>query len=341
MFRFHNPEILYFLILIPFLVVLFVYATYIQNKRLNRFGDAELLRGLMPNVSYVRPKIKFYVVLIALTLLIFAAARPQFGTKLESRQTQGVEAIVLLDVSNSMLAQDIQPNRLDYAKLLLSKIFDRMSEDRVGLIVFAGDAYVQLPLTSDNVSAKMFLSYISTQMVPRPGTAIGSAIDMAINSFGDKENAKIGRTIILLTDGENHEDDAVAAAKLAAQYGITVNVIGLGSPDGVPIPTEGTMSFLKDRDGNIVVSKLNESMCRQIAEAGQGVYIRADNSNAALRVLTGEIEKMQKGNLDAKVYSDYDDRFYMFVWIAFVLLLLEYYLLERQNSKLNKIKWFD
>ena len=314
---------LYMLLLIPLLVALFIYGNLKQRRRLKEFGNPEILRGLMPNVSYVRPKIKFSILIIALTLMIIAAARPQFGSKLNTDTVQGVEAMVLLDVSNSMLARDIQPNRLEYAKLMLSKIFDKMSNDRVGLIVFAGDAYIQLPLTSDNVSAKMFLSSINTDMVPRPGTAIGTAIDMAINSFGDKDNKSTGRTIILLTDGENHEDDAVAAARLATQYGIT------------------TMSFKKDRDGKVVVSKLNEDMCRQVASAGHGIYVKADNSNGALRALTSEIDKMQKGELDSKIYSDYDDKFAIFAWIALFLLIVEFYMLNRQNGQLNRINWFD
>lgn len=341
MFRFHNPYMLYMLLLIPLLVALFIYGNLKQRRRLKEFGNPEILRGLMPNVSYVRPKIKFSILIIALTLMIIAAARPQFGSKLNTDTVQGVEAMVLLDVSNSMLARDIQPNRLEYAKLMLSKIFDKMSNDRVGLIVFAGDAYIQLPLTSDNVSAKMFLSSINTDMVPRFGTAIGTAIDMAINSFGDKDNKSTGRTIILLTDGENHEDDAVAAARLAAQYGITVNVVGLGSPQGEPIPIDGTMSFKKDRDGKVVVSKLNEDMCRQVASAGHGIYVKADNSNGALRALTSEIDKMQKGELDSKIYSDYDDKFAIFAWIALFLLIVEFYMLNRQNGQLNRINWFD
>ena len=311
MFRFSNPNSLYFLIVIPLLVLLYLYGIRSQRRRLKEFGNPVLLRSLMPNVSYVRPHIKFSLLLLALVLLIIGLARPQFGTKLETNKRQGVEAMIVLDVSKSMLARDVQPNRLEYSKMILSKLFDELVDDKVGLIVFAGDAFIQLPITSDNVSAKMFLNSISTDLVPRPGTAIGTAIDLAIRSFGDKET-EASRTIILITDGENHEDDAVAAAKLAASYGIIVNVIGLGRPEGEPIPLEGTMSFRKDKAGNIVVSKLNEEMCQQIAKAGNGVYVRADNSSTALRVIAKEINSMQKGGIETKSYSAFDERYYIF-----------------------------
>ena len=340
MFRFSNPHSLYFLIVIPIMVLLDWYGVTVQRKRLKAFGNPQLLKLLMPNVSYIRPHIKFAMLMLALILLVFALARPQFGTKLETNKREGVEAMIVLDVSNSMLARDIQPNRLEYAKMILSKLIDEMNDDKIGLIVFAGDAFIQMPITSDNVSAKMFLSSITTNSVQRPGTAIGTAIDLAIKSFGDKET-EAGRTIILLTDAENHEDDAVGAAKLAASYGITVNVIGLGRPEGEPIPIEGTMSFRKDKSGNVVVSKLNESLAQEIAKAGNGVYVRADNSSTALKVLTKEINALQKGDIETKAYTDYDERYFVFAWLALILLIIEFFVLNRQNKQLNRINWFD
>ena len=330
-----------FWLLIPIAlsVVLFIYSTVVQRRRLLRFGNPEILKPLMPNVSYVRPHVKFYIIIAALVLITFGLARPQFGSKLETTKTNGIEAMIVLDVSNSMRATDVRPSRLDNAKMLLSKLIDQMSNDKIGLIIFSGDAYIQLPITTDNVSAKMFLADIQPGSVPIPGTAIGTAIDLAIRSFGET-NPAIGRTIILLTDGENHEDDAVAAAKLAHEHGISVNVIGFGSPKGSPIPLDGTMSFLKDNSGNVVVSKLNEGMCSQIAQAGFGTYVRADNSNTALRTVSSQIDKMQKGEISASAYSEYDEKFYIFAWIALILLLLEQFILNRQNKQLNKIKWF-
>lgn len=340
MFRFAHPYFLYLLIVVPLLVAMFVYVTYQQKIRLREFGNPDLLKRLMPNASIIRPQLKFYTLMVVLVLMIVALARPQFGSKLQTAKKQGVEAMIVLDVSNSMMAQDIQPNRLERSKLILSKLIDDMVDDKIGLIVFAGDAFVQLPITTDNVSAKMFLSSINPNLVPRQGTAIGTAIDLAIQSFGPNES-EAGRTIIVITDGENHEDDAVGAAKLAHEKGITVNVVGMGTPEGTPIPVGGTMSFRKDKDGNVVVTKLNETMCRQIAEAGSGIYVRADNSNTALKAVSGQIGKMQQGNLETKSYAEYDEKFYIFVWIALFLLVIEFYVFNRQNKALNKIKWFD
>lgn len=340
MFRFANPEYLYLLLIIPLLLGLFIWANKKQRKNLQLFGNPKLLAPLMPNVSYVRPQIKFYLMLTALILIVFALARPQFGAKLSTVKKQGIEAMIVLDVSNSMLAQDVQPNRLESAKMILSKLIDNMSDDKIGLIVFAGDAFTQIPITADYISAKMFLSSISPNMVARQGTAIGTAIDMAIYAFGE-ENNKIARTIIVITDGENHEDDAVGAAKLAQEKGISINVIGMGKSEGAPIPIPGTMSFRKDKEGNVVVSKLNETMCRQIAEAGGGIYVRADNSNVAWKALEKEINRMSKSDLETKVYSEYDEKFFIFAWIAFFLLLIEFYLLNRVNKELNKFNFFE
>ena len=340
MFRFANPEYLYLLLIIPILLGLFIWANKKQRKNLQRFGNPKLLAPLMPNVSYVRPQIKFYLMLTALILIVFALARPQFGAKLSTVKKQGIEAMIVLDVSNSMLAQDVQPNRLENSKMILSKLIDNMSDDKIGLIVFAGDAFTQIPITADYISAKMFLSSISPNMVARQGTAIGTAIDMAIHAFGE-ENNKIARTIIVITDGENHEDDAVGAAKLAQEKGISINVIGMGKSEGAPIPIPGTMSFRKDKEGNVVVSKLNETMCRQRAEAGGGIYVRADNSNVAWKALEKEINRMSKSDLETKVYSEYDEKFFIFAWIAFFLLLIEFYLLNRVNKELNKFNFFE
>lgn len=340
MFRFANPYFLYLLLVVPFLVGLFLYSRLVQKQRLEAFGNPDLLKSLMPEVSVIRPQVKFYLLLLAYILIVFGLARPQFGSKMETSQRKGVEAILAIDISNSMMAQDVDPNRLERTKMILSKLVDQMADDKLGIIVFAGDAFVQLPITSDNVSAKMFLSSITPGLIQRQGTAIGSAIDLGIRSFGDQQS-EVGRTIIVITDGENHEDDAIEAAKLAQDKGIVVHVVGVGKPDGSPIPEAGTMSFKKDRDGNVIVSKLDETMCQKIAAAGKGIYVRADNSNMALKVLSKEINNMQQGNLEIKTYSQYDEKFFVFAWIALLILIIEAFILVRQNKKLNKIKWFD
>ena len=342
MFRFAHPEYLFLLIAIPVLVGLFIYSQYIRKKKIRLFGNPDLLAELMPHVSYVRPQVKFYMQLLAIILIIVVLAQPQFGTKMENEKRKGIEVMIALDVSNSMMAQDLQPNRLEKSKQVLSKLVDDMTEDKVGLVVFAGDAYTQLPITVDYVSAKMFLSTISPKLVPRQGTAIGTAVDMCIKSFGENtEKNETGRAIIVITDGENHEDDAVAAAKLALEKGIVVHVIGMGKIEGAPIPVDGTMSFWKDKDGNVVVSKLNEDMCKNIAQAGGGVYVRADNSNGAYKVITKELDKLAKSEIKTQVFSDYNEQFQSFALFALILLLIDTFIFDRQNKKLSRLRIFN
>jgi Ca-activated chloride channel family protein len=338
-FRFAHPEYLYLLLLIPILWAVFIYASRLRRKRIELFGKFELMMELMPNVSFFRPKIKFFIQLLALFFLIVVLAQPQYGTKQEETKRKGIEIMIALDVSNSMLAQDVTPSRMDYSKQFLTRLVDVFNEDKLGLIVFAGDAYTQLPITVDYVSAKMFISSISNQMVARQGTAIGSAIDQAINSFGTKGEA--GRAIIIITDGENHEDDAVAAAKLAAENGIVVHVIGMGKPEGAPIPVPNTMSFWKDKQGNVVVSKLNEQMCKEIAAAGKGVYVRADNSNNAFKVITKELDGLSKSEIKSNIFSDYNDQFQSFVLLVLFLLILDFYIFDRKNKQFGRFRIFE
>lgn len=342
MFRFAHPEYLFLLLLIPVLVGIFIYSQYLRKKKIKLFGDPELMAELMPYVSYIRPQVKFYIQIAAIILLIIVLAQPQFGTKVEKEKRKGIEVMIALDVSNSMMAQDVQPNRLEKSKQVLSKLVDDMTEDKVGLVVFAGDAYTQLPITVDYVSAKMFFNAISPQLVPRQGTAIGTALDLCIKSFGEnKEKSSASRAIIVITDGENHEDDAVGAAKLAKEQGIVVHVIGMGKPEGAPIPVDGTMSFWKDKDGNVVVSKLNEEMCKNIALSGGGIYVRADNTNSAYRIVTKELDKLAKSEIKTQMFSDYNEQFQSFAIFALILLLIETLIFDRQNKKLSKLKIFN
>lgn len=339
MFRFAHPEFLFLLLLIPVLIGVFIYTSILKKRNINKFGNPDLMAQLMPNVSFIRPQVKFYFQLVAVLFLIIVLAQPQFGTKVESSKRRGIEVMIALDVSNSMMAQDVLPSRLENAKQVLSKLVDGMTDDKIGLVVFAGDAYTQLPITVDYVSAKMFLSSISTQMVQRQGTAIGSAIDLAIKSFGPKK--KTGRAIIVITDGENHEDDAVGAAKLATENDIIVHVIGMGKLDGAPIPVPGTMSFWKDKDGNVVVSKLNEQMCKEIAIAGKGLYVHADNSNSAFRVINKELDTMAKSDIKASNFSEFNEQFQSFAVLALFLLVVDFFVFDRKNKRLTKIKIFD
>ncbi|HOH96265.1 MAG: VWA domain-containing protein [Paludibacteraceae bacterium] len=338
MFRFARPEYLYLLLLIPVLIGFFYYSLIIKNKRLRKLGEKSLLKNLMLTASHWRPRVKFYAVLVAIILCIFALAGPQFGTKLEKVKRQGIEMMVAVDVSNSMLAQDVSPDRMSRAKQVLSRLIDNLQDDKVGLLVFAGDAYVQMPMTTDVGSAKMFLSNINPGMVPVQGTAIGSAIRMSMGLFSTQEN--ISRSIIIITDGENHEDDAVSTAKMAFENGVTVNVLGLGTPQGSPIPINGTNSFRKDSDGNVVVTKLNEQMCQEIAQAGGGVYVRADIAGTAVRLLSKELNKLDKADIEAEVYTNYNEQYAPLLWLALIFLLVEACLLERKNPLFKNVKLF-
>lgn len=339
MFRFAHIEYLWLLMLIPVFIAGYIAFIQRKNRQLKAFGDPELTAELMPNVSRIRPVVKFGLVLLAFALLVIAVARPQYGQKEKTVKRQGIEVMIALDISNSMLAEDVAPNRLDRAKQMLSKLIDNMVDDKVGLIVFAGEAYVQLPITCDYVSAKMFLNTITPDLIKTQGTAIGDAIMTCIRSFGEEEKG-VSRAIILITDGENHEDDALAAAKAATEKGIKVFVAGIGKPDGSPIPVPGTNNFRKDRSGNVVVSKLNEDMCREIAQAGQGIYVRCDNTNTATRAIQKELDNLASSEIETKVYADYNEQYQGFVLLALLILLIDFFIFNRKNKALAKLDLF-
>lgn len=338
MFRFEEPTYLYLLLLLPFLAAFYLYSNYRRRKAIRKFGDPVLMAQLMPDVSKYRPDVKFWLVFAAIGLFAVLLARPQFGSKLETVKRQGVEVMIALDISNSMLAQDVQPSRLEKAKRLVAQLVDKMENDKVGMIVFAGDAFTQLPITSDYISAKMFLESINPSLISKQGTAIGAAINLATRSFTPQEG--VGRAVIVITDGENHEGGAVEAAKAAAEKGIQVSVLGVGMPDGAPIPVEGTNDFRRDRDGNVVVTRLNEQMCQEIAQAGDGIYVRVDNSNAAQKVIAQEINKMAKADVETQVYTEFNEQFQAVAWIILLLLLAEMLILERRNPLFRNIHLF-
>lgn len=339
MFRFANIEMLWWLIAVPVFVIGYVVSTKRKQRQLQEFGDKELMAQLMPDASKSRPIWKFCLLIVAFVLLIVAAARPQYGQKENTVKRQGIEVMVALDISNSMLAEDVAPNRLDRAKQMLSKMIDHMVDDKVGLVVFAGEAFTQLPITCDYVSAKMFLNTITPNLIQTQGTAIGTALQTAISSFGSLES-EAGRAIVLITDGENHEDDAIAAAKQAHELGMQVFVIGIGKPEGAPIPKPGTNDYFKDRSGQVVVSKLNEEMCQQIAEAGSGVYVRCDNTNTAMRALQQELDRIATTELETTVYADYNEQYQSFALVALLLLVIEFFIMSRQNHRLTRMDLF-
>ena len=336
MVSFAYPILLYLLLLIPIIVLLHLWA------RLLRFGRIDILSKLMPDASKYKSWIKLSLQLIALVAIIIVLARPRAGAKEETSTVKGIEVMIALDVSNSMLASsNDDPNgisRLDRAKYLLEKLIDKLSNDKIGLIVFAGEAYTQLPITSDFVSAKMFLNSINTEMVPTQGTAIGSAISMATNSFTPDETTQ--KAIIVITDGENHEDDAVGIAKSAAEQGIQIDVIGLGSGKGAPIPINAKKGlYLKDSTGKPVTTYLNENMAKEIAQVGNGIFI-SGNSSSAVNDIDAQLETLEKSDLEKVVYSSSAEQFPVFAWIALIFLIIDIFILDSKNALLKKINFF-
>ena len=340
LFRFANPDLLYLLLILPVMVLLFIYYEIRKRKAIESLGDSELVNKLLPERSAIRPVVKFIILLAGISSLIVALARPQFGSRLEEVKKEGVEVIIALDVSNSMLAEDIQPDRLTRAKQALTRLIDNLQNDRIGLIVFAGDAYTQIPITTDYISAKMFLSAIGPEMVPKQGTAIGSAINLGMRSFTPGEDKS--RAMIIITDGENHEDDPVSAAGEAVKAGIVIHTIGIGSPEGVPIPltVAGKRDYLKDKDGNTVITKLDEEILKKVAVTAGGSYVRASNTNIGLEEVFSEIRKMKKQEIESKMYTEYNDQFQIFAGLAIFLLLIDFIIMDRKNRKLANIKLF-
>ena len=332
MLEFSRPEYLYAFALLPLFLALFAWVLLARRARLRRFGDVELVNRLMPDASARKPALKFVALMIACAFVITGIAGPRLGTQLQEVKRKGSEIIIALDVSNSMLAEDLPPNRLERAKQAVSRLIDRLGDNKIGLIVFAGEAYMQLPITADYVSAKMFLATISPDIVPIQGTAIGAAINLAVNSFSPASEA--GKAIIIITDGENHEDDPVKAAEEAAKRGIAVHAIGVGSLRGVPIPVRtasGQRDFMRDRAGNTVMTKLDEETLQETAMAGNGIYVRATAANMGLNHVFEEINKLEQTEYDAKVYSDFAEMFQWPFAAAFLFLLAELLISNRKN----------
>ncbi len=338
MFRFLYYNYLYFLILIPVLIFIYIIIWLLKKKTLKNLGDLSIIMQLMPEISFIRPAIKYFLLLVGLVLIIIALARPQAGSKLRQVKREGIEIIVVLDVSNSMLADDIKPNRLENAKRAIERIINKMEDDKFGLIIFAGDAYTQIPITTDYASAKLFLSSIGPGIVSKQGTAMGAAIELATKSFSP--DTEVGKVIIIITDGENHEDNPVDAAAKAAEKGIVIHTVGMGSIEGSPIPIERGSDFRKDQQGSVVISRLDETTLMKVATTAKGMYVLANNSTSALNSLFAEMKKMNKKEFEAKVYSEYDERYQYYIGFALLILFLEIIILERKNRILKNIKLF-
>ena len=337
MFRFEDPQYLWLLVVVPVLYAVRFVSDRFRRRRIRRFGDPALVAQLMPGVSVRRSVVKFVLLTTAIALVCVMLARPQMGSKISNEKRSGIETIICLDISNSMLAEDVVPSRLDKSKMLVENLVDHFNNDKIGLVVFAGEAFVQLPITSDYVAAKMFLQNITPSLISTQGTDIARAINLATASFTQQKN--VGRAVILITDGEDHEGGAVEAAAAAKKKGINVFILGVGSVKGTPIPV-GNGDYMKDNTGNTVMSALNEQMCQQVARAGSGTYIHVDNTNDAQEKLNDELAKLQKGETESVVYSEYDEQFQAVALIVLLLLVVEVCVLEAKNPKLRNVRIF-
>lgn len=336
MFQFANPHILYLLLIIPVMIAVLTLVALLRKRNLAKFGNLELIKSLMPEVSTWRIKSKSTLFLLAVTAVIFAAARPQFGSKLREQKSTGIEMMLVVDVSNSMLAEDFAPNRLDRTRYAIDKLFASMNQDRVGMVVFAGESKVQLPITSDYRMARSFTKRLSPELVQVQGTEIGQALTLASLSFSNNRDA--GRVIILITDGETHDNTALDAAQRAAEQGIRIYAVGIGTPDGAPVKVNG--EWLKDEKDEMVVSRLNEELLQQITAATGGGYIRATNAAFGLDEIVSEIEKIEQGELTTLSFEEYNEQFQWILAVAAVLLLLESLLLSRRNPRLKRFNIF-
>tara|TARA_B100000902_G_C27290593_1_gene906900 strand:+ start:549 stop:1580 length:1032 start_codon:yes stop_codon:yes gene_type:complete len=334
MLRYDNIDFLYFLALIPLIAIGLYFYNRWQKKSIEKFGDENLVTELMQNHSKARKNIKNTLFIFSIAFLIIGISNPQIGTKMEEVKREGVDLMIAIDLSHSMMAQDIKPNRLERAKQAISRLIDKLEGDRIGLVVFAGEAYVQLPITTDYSAAKLFLSTVNTSIIPTQGTKIGNAIDLCIKSF-DQENNQ-NKAIIIITDGENHDEEAISSAKIAQEQNIYIHTLGMGLTKGGPIPIYNkygsTSEFRKDREGNIIITKLNETILKEIAQAGMGTYIRANNSKSGLSVLFDEINKMEKKEIGTMIFTNYKDRFQIFIGISLILLILNLIILQRKNN---------
>lgn len=344
MIQFAHKEILWFLLAAGLMILGYLIHRTRRRRSLIKLGDQELLEALMPEASLWAQHWKFILLFVGAVLLIISTSGPRIGSRLEEMEIEGREIIIALDVSNSMLAEDISPSRLERSKQMINRMVDRMSNDKIGLIVFAGDAYTQIPITDDYPSVKMFLSGAGPDMVSKQGTAIGSAIKLAVRSFTGYEERRLegantpGQAIVVITDGENHEDNAIEEARLAAEKGIKVYTVGLGDPNGVPVPiSPGSNATRRDRDGNVVVSKLNERLLKEVAAEGRGAYIPGDRISS----LIDELDKLERVELSSRVFAEYAERFQYFAGFALLFLLIEYFIRSRKNRLLLRINLFN
>jgi Ca-activated chloride channel family protein len=340
--EFENKYMFYAFAILPIIVLLYFITARWREKSIKKYGDYSVVIKLLEDISETKRIWKFILYVLVFALLIMGLINPMVGMKEQEIKRKGADIMICLDVSNSMNAEDLQPNRLDKSKQALSKLIEKLKGDRIGIIVFAGQSYVQLPITTDYAAAKLFLSSINTGMVPTQGTAIGNAIDLAVESFGKDEGKN--KAIVVITDGENHEDDAIKAAEYAYEKNISVHTIGVGSEQGAPIPiykNNVREGYRKDKDGNTIITKLNESALQEIAAAGNGIFVRATNADVGLKNILQAIDELDKKEFESKMYSDYEDQFQWFVIFAFVLIIIETFLSERKSKLYKRLNLFE
>jgi Ca-activated chloride channel family protein len=341
MYRFANIEYLYLLAIIPVLWLFFIAMLQWRKKALDKFGQHDLVQTLIPGYAKNRMRSKAILYSFVLILVILGLANPQIGSKMQEVKREGVDIMIALDLSNSMNAEDLSPSRIERSKMAIQQFIDKLHSDRIGIVIFGGQAYTQLPITTDYAAAKLFLSTINTSIIPTQGTAIGAAIDLSMEAFNFESPSS--KSIIVITDGENHEDDAIDAAKNAASKNVTVHTVGVGSPQGSPIPIyrgNQQTGFRQDGEGNTVVTKLNEEMLQEISTAGNGIYVHATNNNSGLKYISDEVENMEKTELGSKIYTDYEDRFQFPIGLALLLLLLEIFISDKKSNRINSEKLF-
>lgn len=340
MLRFENIDFIWFFAAIPFLVILFIFARYARKRSLMNFGDDSLIKRLMPDLSNQKVYLKFIILIFAVSSIIIGLMNPQMGTKMEEVKREGIEIMIAVDVSNSMLAEDIKPSRIERAQQSLLSLIDKLYNDKIGIVLFAGDSFLQLPLTTDYSAAKLLISTISTDLIATQGTAIGLAIELAMESFSEEE---VNKVLIIISDGENHEDDALSIAEEASDKGIYINTIGMGSPEGAPIPiyeSGARVGFRKDKSGSTVLTKMNPAMLQQIASTGDGRFIQAGTSELDLESLINELSKIEKTEFESKKFTEFDDWFQYFFAAAFILLLIETILSNRKNKWITSLVRF-
>lgn len=342
MYRFEYNWILWGLLLLPFMIFIFLLLERWRKRARARFAEESLFGQLMPEYSAFRYRLKFVFFLLGFGFLLLGLANPQIGSKLEEVKREGIDLMIALDVSNSMKAEDLKPNRLEFSKRAITQLLEQLKGDRIGMIVFAAKAYTQLPITTDYSAAKLFLNTVNTDIVPVQGTNIADAINLAVGSYDFKQGGN--KVLIIISDGENHEEDAVEAAVSAREKGVMVFTIGMGTPNGAPIPmlkNGRKAGYRQTEDGSTVISSLNEEMLREIASAGGGIYVRASNSNAGLMQILDELSGMEKGEFESKMYTDYEDRFQIFIGAAIFFLLLSWVITEKKSKLMKKINLFD